>query len=68
MALNFVITNVGKAAIAQAGTLGPVVLSTIQIGNAGYTPSPTQTALQDPIKSITPDPAIWVGSLLLIPT
>ena len=54
MALNFVITNVGKAAIAQAGTLGPVVLSTIQIGNAGYTPSPTQTALQAPIKSITP--------------
>jgi hypothetical protein len=54
MALNFVITNVGKAAIAQAGTLGPVVLSTIQLGNAGYTPSPTQTALQAPIKSITP--------------
>jgi hypothetical protein len=54
MALNFVITNVGKAAIAQAGTLGPVVLSTIQVGNAGYTPSPTQTALQAPIKSLTP--------------
>lgn len=54
MALNFVITNVGRAAIANAGTLGPVVLSTIQIGNAGYTPLPTQTALQAPIKSITP--------------
>jgi hypothetical protein len=54
MALNFVITNVGRAAIAQAGTLGPVVLSTVQIGNSGYTPQPTQTALQAPIKSLTP--------------
>lgn len=54
MALNFVITNAGKAAIAQAGTLGPVVLSNIQIGNAGYTPQPTQTSLQAPIKSLTP--------------
>lgn len=54
MALNFVITNAGKAAIAQAGTLGPVVLSNIQIGNSGYTPQPTQTALQAPIKSLVP--------------
>lgn len=54
MALNFVITNVGRDAIANAGTLGPVVLSTVQIGNSGYTPQPTQTALQAPIKSLTP--------------
>lgn len=54
MALNFVITNAGRAAIAQAGTLGPVVLSTVQIGNSGYTPQPTQVALQAPIKSLTP--------------
>lgn len=54
MALNFVITNAGRAAIAQAGTLGPVVLSTVQIGNSGYTPQPTQTSLQAPIKSLTP--------------
>lgn len=52
--LNFILTNAGAAAIANVGTLGPVVLAKIAVGSIGYTPSPTQTALQAQIKEINP--------------
>lgn len=52
--LNFILTNAGAAAIANVGTLGPVVLSKLAVGSIGYTPSPTQTSLQAQIKEINP--------------
>ncbi len=54
--INFIITDAGRALVAQAtpGGIGAVTLQTIQIGNSGYTPSPQQTALQAPIKSLNP--------------
>lgn len=54
-ALNFVITNAGKAAIANVGTLGPVVLQKVGIGSSVYAATATQTALVAQIKQITPD-------------
>jgi microcystin-dependent protein len=53
-ALNFLITNAGKAAIAASGSIGPVVLSQVAIGSSGYTATGAQTALVAPIKQITP--------------
>lgn len=53
-ALNFIITDAGRAAVAQAGSIGPVILQAIQIGDAGYTPSANQTSLVSPIKTIIP--------------
>lgn len=55
MPLQFVITNAGRAAIAQVGgAFGPVTLTKIAIGSAGYTPAATQTALQAEIKRLDP--------------
>lgn len=54
-ALNFVITNAGKAAIAASGSIGPVVLSKVAIGSSGYTATGSQTALVAQIKQITPE-------------
>lgn len=53
--LNFILTNAGAAAIANVGTLGPVVLSKLAVGSIGYTPLPTQTSLQAQIKEINPN-------------
>jgi hypothetical protein len=55
MALQFVITNAGRAAIAQVGgAIGPVTLTKIAIGSAGYTPLANRTALQTEIKRLDP--------------
>jgi microcystin-dependent protein len=54
-ALNFLITNAGKAAIAASGSIGPVVLSQVAIGSSGYTATGSQTALVAQIKQITPE-------------
>ena len=55
MPLNFVITDAGRAAIAQVGgAIGPVTLTKIAIGSAGYTPLATRTALQTEIKRLDP--------------
>ena len=55
MALQFVITNAGRAAIAQVGgAFGPVTLPKIAIGSGGYTPLATRTALQTEIKRLDP--------------
>lgn len=56
MALQLVITNAGLSAIAQAGTLGPVVISKIAIGSGSWStaPTPSVTALLAEIKKITP--------------
>jgi hypothetical protein len=55
MALQFVITNAGRAAIAQVGgAIGPVTLTKIAIGSGGYTPLATRTALQTEIKRLDP--------------
>lgn len=54
-ALNFIITNAGKAAIAASGSIGPVVLSKVAIGSSGYTATGSQTALVAQIKQITPE-------------
>jgi phage-related tail fiber protein len=53
--LNFILTNAGAAAIANVGTLGPVVLSSLAVGSIGYTPNPAQTSLQAQIKTISPN-------------
>jgi hypothetical protein len=55
MPLQFVITNAGRAAIAQVGgAIGPVTLTKIAIGSGGYTPLATRTALQTEIKRLDP--------------
>ena len=55
MALQFIITDAGRAAIAQVGgAIGPVTLTKIAIGNAGYTPTASRTALQTEIKRLDP--------------
>jgi hypothetical protein len=38
-ALNFKITNSGLALLSQVSTIGPVTLSKVAIGSAGYTAS-----------------------------
>jgi len=53
--LNFVITDAGKVAVAQAGQLGPVVLESIGLGTGAYVPSSLQLALQNETKRLTPD-------------
>ena len=55
MSLQFIITNAGRAAIAQVGgAIGPVTLTKIAIGSGGYTPTATRTALQTEIKRLDP--------------
>lgn len=55
MPLNFIITDAGRAAIAQVGgAIGPVTLTKIAIGSAGYTPTASRTALQTEIKRLDP--------------
>lgn len=55
MALQFIITDAGRAAIAQVGgAIGPVTLTKIAIGSAGYTPTSSRTALQTEIKRLDP--------------
>jgi microcystin-dependent protein len=55
MALQFIITDAGRAAIAQVGgAIGPVTLTKIAIGSAGYTPTANRTALQTEIKRLDP--------------
>ena len=55
MALQFIITDAGRAAIAQVGgAIGPVTLTKIAIGSAGYTPTVSRTALQTEIKRLDP--------------
>jgi microcystin-dependent protein len=55
MALQFIITDAGRAAIAQVGgAIGPVTLTKIAIGSAGYTPTPSRTSLQTEIKRLDP--------------
>lgn len=55
MPLQFIITDAGRAAIAQVGgAIGPVNLTKIAIGSAGYTPLANRTALQTEIKRIDP--------------
>ena len=54
--LNLVITTAGQAALAQAGTLGPVVISKVAIGSGTWTTAPTAsaTALHTQIKQLDP--------------
>ena len=55
MPLNFIITDAGRAAIARVGgAIGPVTLTKIAIGSAGYTPLANRTALQTEIKRLDP--------------
>ena len=55
MPLQFIITDAGRAAIAQVGgAIGPVTLTKIAIGSAGYTPLANRTALQTEIKRLDP--------------
>jgi microcystin-dependent protein len=55
MALQFIITDAGRAAIAQVGgAIGPVTLTKIAIGSAGYTPTASRTSLQAEIKRLDP--------------
>ena len=55
MALQFIITDAGRAAIAQVGgAIGPVTLTKIALGSAGYTPTASRTALQTEIKRLDP--------------
>lgn len=55
MPLNFIITDAGRAAIAQVGgSIGPVTLTKIAIGSAGYTPTASRTSLQTEIKRLDP--------------
>lgn len=55
MALNFKITNSGLALLSQVSTIGPVTITKVGIGSAGYTPSGSETALTTQIKDITPE-------------
>jgi hypothetical protein len=63
MALQFIITDAGRAAIAQVGgAIGPVTLTKIAIGSAGYTPTASRIALQTEIKRLDPS-----GSTVPVP-
>ena len=54
--LNLIITTAGQTALANAGTLGPVVLSKVAIGSGTWSTAPTAaaTALKTQIKQLTP--------------
>jgi hypothetical protein len=54
--LNLIITTAGQAAIAQAGSLGPVVISKVAIGSGTWSvaPTPAATALNTQIKQLDP--------------
>jgi hypothetical protein len=54
--LNLIITTAGQAAIAQAGSLGPVVISKIAIGSGTWSvaPTPSATALNSQVKQLDP--------------
>ena len=54
--LNLIITTAGQAAIAQAGSLGPVVISKVAIGSGTWStaPTPSATALLSEIKQLDP--------------
>ena len=54
--LNLIITTAGQTAIAQAGSLGPVVISKIAIGSGTWSvaPTPAATALNTQIKQLDP--------------
>lgn len=54
-ALNFKITNAGLGLLSQVGAIGPVTLTKVAIGSAGYTPSGTEATLTTQIKQITPE-------------
>jgi microcystin-dependent protein len=55
MSLQFIITDAGRAAIAQVGgAIGPVTLTKIALGSAGYTPLANRTVLQTEIKRLDP--------------
>jgi hypothetical protein len=57
--LNLTITTAGQAALAQAGTIGPVVISKIAIGSGTWSvpPTPAATALVSEIKQLDPSGA-----------
>lgn len=54
-ALNFILTNAGKAAIVNAVNTGtdPVVIDRVAIGSVSWTPTAAATALNTEIKKIT---------------
>ena len=54
--LNLIITTAGQAAIAQAGSLGPVVISKVAIGSGTWStaPTPAATSLNTQIKQLDP--------------
>lgn len=54
--LNLIITTAGQAALAQAGSLGPVVISKVAVGSGTWTtpPTPSATALLSEIKQLDP--------------
>jgi hypothetical protein len=54
--LNLIITTAGQAALAQAGTLGPVVISKVAIGSGTWSVPPTSaaTALNAQVKQLDP--------------
>jgi hypothetical protein len=56
-ALTLTITNAGLSAIANAGTLGPVVITQVGIGSGSWATAPTAsaTALISEIKKLTVD-------------
>lgn len=56
-ALQFKVTTGGLDLLANVGTIGPVVLTQIAIGSAGYVPTGEETALTAEIKRITPEGA-----------
>lgn len=55
-AIQLIITDAGLAAIASAGTLGPVTIAQVGIGSGSWSsPPPTSTtALLSPVKLLTP--------------
>ena len=56
-ALTLTITNAGLSAIANAGTLGPVVITQVGVGSGSWSTAPTAsaTALISEIKKLTVD-------------
>jgi microcystin-dependent protein len=54
-ALQFVLTNAGKAAIVNANNTGtnPITIASVGIGSGSWTPTASATALQTEIKKIT---------------
>lgn len=51
--LDMTITDAGRAAIIAASGVDPVTITEIAVGDSGYTPAPTQTALVNEIKRLT---------------